>query len=314
MSAWRQAAAERWREASLPVLVAAVAVATLGLGGAAALWLGQGPVGWAVILFRRVIPVTALVLNLLSVALCAMARREFLKEEPLHRVWTLAMWAAACLATSGVALLLGEGSWSVWTGQAAEALQEAWQRVGMLLAGPAHTALLAAAFWTVLQLYRRSRLLARPRAADWILIALAVVFGVGNAGGWLWGVPGRPVRFMTIAALVHGPLLGAVLIEAALIWRSAAQMGRGLIARCWGAFTLGILIAFATELLGWAALRGPAPIPLGATGWYLSLAANAAFAMAPAYQIEACRRAAQREEFDPEPALSEPDGARGPAH
>ena len=297
--------------APLPSLVVGIAAVVLAASALAAICFAAGPGAWLVALFRYPVPLTVLAVNVTGLVLCGMARREFLPEELLHRVWTLAMWAAGCLVTSGLALVLAGSGWFVGAGMAGAWLREAWTRIGMALGGPVHTALLAAGFWAALGVYRRAGMLARPRGSDWLSIALAVVFGAGNAGGWLWGKPGEQAGIAAMAGWLHGPLLGALLIEATLIRRSATQMGRGLIARCWDAFTLGIIVLFAMELAAWASRHSPIPAPMGATGWYLWLVASAAFAMAPAYQVEACRRAALPARAEPEAALS---GASRPAN
>jgi len=315
---WRVAAGRlrsRLVGAPLPTLVVRMAAVVLAASALAAICFAAGPGGWLVALIRYPVPLAALALNVAGLVLCGVARREFLPEEPLHLVWSLAMWAAACLVTSGLALALAGSGWFVGAGMAWAWLREAWMRIGTVFGGPVHTALLMVGFWAALGVYRRAGMLARPRGSDWLLIALAAVFGAGNAGGWLWGKPGQPAGFAAIAGLVHGPLLGALLIEATLIRRSATQMGCGLIARCWDAFTLGIIVLFVMELGAWASMHSPIPAPMGATGWYLWLVASVAFAMAPAYQVEACRRAALPARAEREPALSGAfDGGSRPAN
>jgi hypothetical protein len=123
-------------------------------------------------------------------------------------------------------------------------------------------------------------------------MGVAAGFTVWEIYDLLLGVPGAPVSFEQAVVLVNIPLLSLLLIEAVLVRRFSLRMGGGLIAQCWGAFTAAILVTFVGDVAVWLFAHGPVPVPLNATSWYVWFLASAAYALAPAYQVEACRRAA----------------------
>jgi hypothetical protein len=277
---------------SLPGAVVGGTVVAVIAAGLSVVWLSGGRAEWFSAFFD--LPGTLIVtaLNLTGLILCLVARRQFLSGEPLRLVWTLAAIAASCNLIGGFlsqvvavasrfTLLGGQFRWS----------GEGWLRLGSLIAGPVQTALLVAALTVAFLLYRRSNILVRPRPSDWVWIGLAVGFCLVEAATFLpWGRNVAPT-FRQQINLINDPLLGLLLVEAVLVRRSALALGRGLIARCWGAFTLAIMITFAGDFVEWIVVHSPIVPPLAATAWYLWFMASAAYALAPAYQIEACRRA-----------------------
>jgi hypothetical protein len=64
--------------------------------------------------------------------------------------------------------------------------------------------------------------------------------------------------------------------------------GWGLIARCWGAFAAGIALHAIGDIL--ASWQGNAPDSFNALGWFAWFLAGAAYALGPAYQLEAFRQ------------------------
>ncbi len=87
--------------------------------------------------------------------------------------------------------------------------------------------------------------------------------------------------------MASGPILAVVAFEAYLILRSVLRMGAGLISKSWGALAIAVLCTTLGYLAMWGAFRGAA--------WCLWLAASAAFALGPAYQLAAARRATPEE-------------------
>jgi hypothetical protein len=68
-------------------------------------------------------------------------------------------------------------------------------------------------------------------------------------------------------------------------------MGEGWIGRCWRAVCVGIFLMCFGVIALWATAWGYLPWPWSSLIWYLWLPAGAAFALAPAYQLEAIQRA-----------------------
>jgi len=262
---------------SLPnVVVGATAAALVG-GVVSVLWLATGQAEGLPLFFRYPGTLTVIALNLAGLVLSMVARRQFSRGEPMRLVWSVLAVAAACSLTSGVL---------------SQVAGENWRRARLILGGPVQTVLLALGLALALGIYRQSGIRSRPRIPDWLLMVVVAGFC-----GWeiydesLLQAPGSPLSFQQAVSLVNDPLLSLLLIEAILIRRSALKMGRGLIARCWGAFTAGIFLTFVGDIAVWISGHSPLPVPLTATTWYLWFLASGAYALAPACQVEACRRA-----------------------
>ena len=262
---------------SLPQVVIRATVAAFVCGGGGVVWLAANHSPWLPLFFAVPGRLLVIALNLAGLGLSVMARRQFSRSEPLGVVWSLVVLAAACHLAGGV----------LWQVEG-----EGWQRLRMVLAGPVQTLLLVAGLAVALRIYRRSGLQGRPQLADWIPMGVAAGFTVWEIYDLLLGVPGAPVSFEQAVVLVNIPLLSLLLIEAVLVRRFSLRMGGGLIAQCWGAFTAAILVTFVGDVAVWLFAHGPVPVPLNATSWYVWFLASAAYALAPAYQVEACRRAA----------------------
>ena len=204
--------------------------------------------------------------------LCVLALRSFPKGAALRPAWLLILLSASLRAACGVvAHLFGLG----------------WQPIRWsfpFLSGPIQMALLGAGLLVVVRVLRNSGFRARLGASDWALaavvaVALALAVQV-DAGG--------------VAALAGHVLLLALFLEALLLRRSLARMGRGLVAKCWSASAIAILMmAFGQAILGVVVRYAPA-WPVAAFQRYTSFLAAAALALAPAYQVAAQRRATQR--------------------
>jgi len=265
--------------ASRVALPSAVVWATGGAflcGGASVIWLGTSRAEWLPLFFDYPGTFTVIALNLAGAVLSLLARGQFSRGEPLRLVWSVLTLAAACNLASGIlSQMAGEG----------------WLRGRLILGGPAQTVLLVLGLTLALRIYRRSGVQSRPGSWDWLLMGVAAGFSAWEICEPVLAARATPVSFQQAVNLVNDPLLSVLLIEAILIRRSALKMGRGLIARCWGAFTAAILLTFAGDVAVWLSGHSPVPVPLMATTWYLWFLASGAYALAPAYQVEACRRA-----------------------
>ena len=86
------------------------------------------------------------------------------------------------------------------------------------------------------------------------------------------------------------PFLCVLLLEAVVIRRSAVDTGWGLLARSWRAFAAGIFFTLLGDAGLWATEQGILAWPYTSVTWYVWFLASAAYALAPAYQVDACRR------------------------
>lgn len=227
-----------------------------------------------------------------SIVVC----RQFGAGEPLRIAWQLIAGAAALELASTLAIQifavdsslnpLHRASW--WSQSAAQRIREA----GLIAGGPLRFVLLAAGLYGALRVYRRSGFLGNLRVTDRVLLALigiyvlweaidlGIALGRGKHPGWA-EIAGWPVD----------PLLWVLLLEAILLYRSVQRMGASWIGRCWISFAVGIALVSLGDIVIWASAYGYLPWPWTALEWYVWLPAAAAFALAPAYQLEAIQHA-----------------------
>jgi hypothetical protein len=164
---------------------------------------------------------------------------------------------------------------------------------------------LAAGLLLVWRAYGRAGVRARLEYYHWAAVAVSGAFAAYEL--YLVALAVGTGKHMTLFGaldLMNDPLLCVLLLEAILIRRSVFRMGRGLIARCWGSFVMGILLTSLGNLGIFATNYGYLPWPYAGLSWYVWFPACAAFALGPVYQAEAVRRAvnATRLRFDAPPS------------
>jgi hypothetical protein len=202
--------------------------------------------------------------------LCALVMRSFPRGAPLRTAWLLILLSAAARAVCGVLT-------HVW--DTAQPL--VW--IERTVSGPLQTALFGAGVLVALRVLWKAGFPARPGIADWALTAaIAAAFLAGRATGGDDAV-----------SLLQDAVLCAVFLEALLLWRSVARMGRGLVAKCWGSFAIAIFVTVLGEATLGLLVRYAPAWPMAGFAWYTSFLGAAALALAPAYQVAAQRRAVQ---------------------
>jgi len=284
----------------LPRIIAAVTVAHLAVGlGVGAL---AGLAGKPDLLANFFHFPGALFLVLLSAAgfwLSVQCWREFSKNDLLRQAWLLIMLAAGadllgnvCSQVLGAYTALNPLMHTAagWPAPAIKVLG----RVGLLLGGPFQMTLLACGLSFVLRAYRRSGLF--PNLARWtVLLAGTLVLYTVHEAKLLQALlqTGRVSRGFQLLGWPSDPLLIVLLFEALCILRPVLGTGWGLIAKCWGAFAAGIALHALGDILLMAAWQGNLPQAASTLGWYAWFLAAAAYALGPAYQLEAFRRVLQ---------------------
>jgi hypothetical protein len=230
---------------------------------------------------------------------CRQVLREFPPRQPLHAAWFLIAFSAACglcgalcvqiLSTESAVNPLTYFAW--WSRQAAQTLRDFGQTFG----GTFRFVTLAAGLLRVLRVYRQSGFLSGLSIPDWSILSLVALY----IGRETWDVivalrGGTHFGITTILGWPVDPLLWILLAEAMIISRTVRRMGLGSIGRTFNAFSIGIFLVALGDISIWATNWGYLPWPWTAIGWYWWMPAAAAFALAPAYQLEAISQARDR--------------------
>ena len=260
-----------------------------------AVWQIAGNNAWIEEFFR--VPGALLLVWLAAVGLLFSLRvhRGFLPGEPMRRGWQLIAFSAGSeLAGSVLVQVVGTESRLnplTYFPHGAEQVP-AWRSLGIFFDGPCRFALLAAALFLVLQLYRQSGFLGRYTVLDWVVLTAFGAYVVREAAEVVVAMqrgksfpPGQILNFPA------DPLLWVLLAQALRLLRSVQQMGAGWISRCYGAFSVGIFLTLVGDVAVWATSWGYLPWPWSALGWYVWIPAAVAFALAPVYQWEAMQSA-----------------------
>jgi hypothetical protein len=267
----------------------------MGIAAMAA-WGITGNVRWVEFYFRVPGAFVLVFLSATSLILCRRVQREFSPAEPMYRAWYLIFISAACdligaifvqfLSASQAYNPLAYAHW--WSPELAVSLRQ----FGQVIGGSLRFAFLAAGLFQALRIYRKFGFLARLTIADWALLAAAGAYVLREAADLAYAIHnGKHPSTGEILGWPTDPLLWILLAESILLYRSVHQMGPGWIGRCWRAFSLGVSFIVLGNAALWATAYGFLPWPWSSIGWYLWLPAAAAFALAPAYQLDATHRA-----------------------
>lgn len=178
-----------------------------------------------------------------------------------------------------------------------------WAASAGQLFSPISMLFLAAGLFRVVQICRKNGVLGGLQIIDFLLLGIVTVHTFQYFAGVVFSSqhPEGPVTAGKIISWMSDPLLCILLLQAILIRRSAANMGWGLIARCWMAFTAAIFFTSLGDIGLWATSRDAIPFGLQAASWYVWYPATACFAVAPAYQLQAMLRATRGPACDAEP-------------
>jgi hypothetical protein len=131
---------------------------------------------------------------------------------------------------------------------------------------------------------------------DYLLLVLVLGFTLrqGHQIYFLVAEESKPLTLSAILTWFNDPLLSCLLVEAVLIRRAVVSMGWGLVSKSWGAYTVAIFLTSLAHMITWANRYGYIRWQLGAIAWYLWFVVTAAYALGPAYQLQASIRAKQQ--------------------
>ena len=285
---------------SIPRIIVAVTAFLLAVGlGAGIGWWRTGQAAIIRVFFHYPGAIFIVGASAAELGLCWFCWRQFSRGEIMRRAWFLIMLAGgAHFAGMVFSQLLGVDSYLnpimycdvPWVDTAAEHFRQ----IGILFGGPLQMGLLACGLALVLRTYRQAGLLPRLSSSDWFLVTVLALYTLREAWQVIFFIrAGSVVTLYEVLSWPSDPLLIVLLLEAIGIRRSVLSMGRGLIAKCWGAFAVAIAITALGDIGLWASWNGYLPKPLEAVSWYVWFLWSAAYATGPAYQVEAFRRVHQ---------------------
>ena len=275
-----------WAPLIARVTAAYLAVGVLALGA----WQVTRNPAWAIEFFRVPVAVLMVCLALTEFWLASLVIRHFSPDDLLRPGWTLIASSSGCQLIGMVcSQILGVQSRinPLVLSSHAGSLIPLMRKAGLLAGGTFRYAFLACGMHFALKAYQRSGLRGRMRWMDWVVCVLFGAFLLRNVvdviaairGGKtpdVWEMLGWPVD----------PLLWLLLLQALMLLRSAGQMGNGRIGLCWKAFSAAIFLTALGDVGLWVFNYGYLPWPWSSVTWYLWLPASAAFARAPAFQLE----------------------------
>jgi hypothetical protein len=277
------------------VVVLTAGYAAAGLLAFAA-WQLTGNDAWVEQFFELPGAVLLVMLAGIELALSLRVMTQFSPGQLMHTAWKLIAFSAGCDMAGAIASqFFGKATGFrllrdlPWRPDSAETVRQ----FGLLLGGPFRFALLAAGLFLALRVYRQSGFLARLAARDWVLLAGVGLYIAREARDLIVAIQhGKHPRPEEIMGWPVDPLLWLLLAEALLLHRSVRLMGaEGCIGRCWRTFSAGIALVALGDVAIWAASYGYLPWPWSSVEWYIWFAAAGAFALAPAYQMDAVRLA-----------------------
>jgi hypothetical protein len=252
----------------------------LAIGTAAFVaWQATGNVKWVEHFFRVPGAVVTVWLALVQLWLCFRVWNWYSAEEPMYRTWLL-IALSALTELAGATLIQFLVS------------DPMLRRVGHFLGGTVRFTLLAAGMWSALRVYRRAGFLGRLKWWQWLAVAIAAVFVVLEFRSVLVAVrAGKELAIWEILGWPVDPLLAILLTQAFLLRNSIQRMGQGWIGRTWNAASIGVFLVLLGNIGAMAEAYGYLPWPWSSVTWYVWIPASCAFALTPAYQLEAIHRA-----------------------
>jgi hypothetical protein len=228
--------------------------------------------------------------------LCLVVLRSFPAGAPLRPTWMLVTVAASARVASGLFSQLLGTDWPlnplVWAGQARSGLIEQIRISALIAGGPVRLALLAVALLALLRILRKLGFRVRASATDWAMSGIFCLFTLCRFGEACWAsLAGRQTGVEDWISLAGLPILCLLFLEAMLLRQSILRMGNGLVTRGWVALAWAVVLTGAGEVALWVIPHYSRTLPLQIADTLIRLPIAAVFALVPAYQVAAQRRA-----------------------
>ena len=279
---------------SLPrfILLATSIFLVVGLGALVA-WQVTGRVECVRAFFGGSGAIYLVFLAAMEFSLGRLVVRQFSEDEPLQPAWFLIMVAGGCHLVGALCtqVLSVSGPFNPIrhiTGLDFAAIH----RFGLIADGPLQMLLLAAGLGFMLRTCRRSGMAVRFRMSDWMLMAIVGVGTCFEVSSLVTALrTGRVLNTYDLLMAASGPLLILLLIQANLVKSYMATLGGGMIAKCWSSLAAAIFLTSVGNLGWWLDMHGLLPPGIVCLTWFVSFLSATAYALAPAWQIEAIQSA-----------------------
>lgn len=275
-----------WAPLIARITAAYLAVGILALGA----WLVTGNPAWAIQFFQVPAAVLMVCLALTEFWLASLVIRHFSSDDLLRPGWTL-ITASAGFQLIGMVCSQILGVQSRINPLAlvpqASSVIPLMRNIGLLAGGTFRYAFLAAGLYFALKAYRQSGFRGRVLWIDWFACAAFAVFLLRNVLDVASAIrAGKIPGAWEILSWPVDPLLWVLLLQALLLFRWASRMENGRVGLCWKAYSAAIFLTALGDVGLWAINYGYLAWPWSSVTWYLWLPAAAAFARAPAFQLE----------------------------
>ncbi len=245
-------------------------------------------------------PLFLLIAAMAEFSLARLAWKQFSPGQSLRWAWFLIMISASCHVVGSVLTqILARDSYINplydINPLRVRSAYPALSTVGSFIGGPLQMLTLAGGLFLALRLCRKLGI-GRQRTIDWVILAIVVAytFRVLYVVIWMEIGANRPTHQVDVLTWGNDPLLCVLLFFAFFLRRSVAEMGWGYVTRCWTAYVVAILGTSVASMAIWAADFNILPYPERAVIWYIWPIIFAAYALGPAYQVEAVRLAKAR--------------------
>jgi hypothetical protein len=253
-------------------------------------------------------PLFFLLCSVLEFWLASRAWKQFSPGQSLRWAWLLIMISALCHVIGSILTqILSADSYInplyFLSHHGSKTAQAFLLPLGSLIGGPVQMIALGGGLFLAVRLCQKLGP-SRQKVIDWVILGIVVAYTLRVAYVvFQTRVGATPApRLVEVMNWANDPLLCVLLFFAFLLRRSVAQMGWGYVSKCWGAYVVAILGTSIASMAMWASNFSLIPYPESAVLWYLWPIIFAAYALGPAYQVEAAHVAMARlDESSPKP-------------
>ena len=214
------------------------------------------------------------------------ASRQFGSKDVFRRVWKL-------LSAAAVAHFIGRLLAVVSIGDRLPGWNPLLSQAGQVIGGPVQMCLLLLAMANAVWSFRQLAVYRPLKRIDFVLLAIVCALTMRTMLGIHQFLAGTGhATWDRVLLWASDPLLMLLLAVAIVIRRSIADT-HGMLANCWRAYIAAIVLMSIGDASLWCASCSNFEL-WNSLGWYIWLIADAAFALAPAFQVAAIERVQMR--------------------